>query len=238
MSKTPRFLALSPIRADVPVHASRVIELPNHAWDAKFPPRFVLTGWTQRVWWQWERTLVPRSRHRDRIRVARVCLNGGGTDNELRFVVSDVRLNHGIHEHGCSNSFRSIPEGDPLRQSPTYGRIFGSRGVYPAQVGDALPLLDFCDRWLDRWYPSVEQDPRLLHATMLKGRDAEAALCRRYFTTARAYLNEGKLDEAKAAVIEGERQYRAETGERSGFLDYTITAEIDRQRMLAKLRPR
>lgn len=142
------------MKGDAPVHAPRVVVLPDLSWDSHRPPHFVLTPWTARRgdrWWFTTRSIVPRSRYRDTQRVAWVGLNGGGTDAELRFQVWGPERGDAVY--GCANSFRRIPDGDPLLAAPTGKRLFGSRGVYPAAPGDLPVLLDFCDRMLLRLYP-------------------------------------------------------------------------------------
>lgn len=152
------------MRGEAPVHPLRTVFLPPHgkprspnypqlAHDKHRPPDYVLGGWSARKdpwWWFTTRNLRPRSGYQNPIQVAWVGLGRGGSDPELRFRVWDAQTEA---FYGCDNDLRRIPEGDPLLSTPTSTRLFGSRGVYPAHVGDFPVLLDFCDRLLLQFYP-------------------------------------------------------------------------------------
>lgn len=144
---------LSCPKPDWPVHDPRTVVLPGLAWDRRYPPHFVLGPWVQsnQRWYSWSRSLRPRSRYRQVLVAAHVWVNGGGLDNEYRFIVRDHRTDPPTEVGGVESTRAEL--GAEFVGTPTGQRLYSGRGIFPAQPGDVPVLMAFCDRLLSSYYP-------------------------------------------------------------------------------------
>lgn len=145
--------AILPPRGAWPRHAVTKLRMTTSWYGG--PHTWALGGWQawDRRWWAFARRLQRTGHHREdrAFSAARIYLNGGGRDPELRVEVIDLVHGDGFNpDLGIANTFRRGIE--ELEQSPLAGRLYGSRGVYRPLPGDVRILMDWCDRRLAELY--------------------------------------------------------------------------------------
>ena len=163
-------LNLMPKRDAWPKHERRLVDL-EHPFQKGRTLRYVLTPWFRvgNCRSMLDRRLVPRSRYADHHFAARIWINGGGRDHELRFMVYPPKRygDNGrtwrarecpadrIPMHGAANDYQHTPG---LVLAPNEGfslRDIGPRGIYMFTTDDVLAVMRWADSLIEAWLPEV-----------------------------------------------------------------------------------
>lgn len=162
-------LGLMPARNAWPQRAPRLVEL-EHPFREGRTLRYRLTPWLRVNGCRsmLARRLTPRTRYADPFWAARVWINGGGRDHELRFMVyppqrmGDIGRTWRAREcpadriplHGAANDYQHTP-GLALPPCDIRMHGIGPRGIYLFTTDDVLAVMRWADGLIDGWYPSA-----------------------------------------------------------------------------------
>lgn len=163
-------LDLMPARDTWPQHERRLVDLEHPLREGR-TLRYILTPWLRVNGCRSmiARRLRPRTRYADPYWAARIWINGGGWDHELRFMVYPPQL-HGdigltwrarecpadrIPLHGAANDYQHTP-GLVLAPNERWSlRGISPRGIYVFTTDDVLAVMRWSDSLIDTWYPAV-----------------------------------------------------------------------------------
>ena len=130
----------TPGRLPLAARMSWMREMKQHA-DGRFHVSVGPWRRTGRAWW----SLGRLARCRDSFYLTRVYINGGGVDDELRFLVSAP---DGDFKLGASNDFINAP-GLAERLNLSWSRL-GARGLANPSAEDTLVVMRWCDEQIDK----------------------------------------------------------------------------------------